>query len=117
MPCPTLLARGPWPGLFGILVRRSLCMALIMRGKTECALCHEVIAVEDEIVATSHFIADAKDPFWQYSDAPFHRRCFVAWDRREEFVRRFNEAVRPFVFGNWKRHQMQNDGSITEAEP
>jgi hypothetical protein len=33
-------------------------MALIIRGNTECALCREVVASDDDIVATSHFIAD-----------------------------------------------------------
>ena len=92
-------------------------MALIIRGKTECALCREVIAADDDIVATSHFIADPKDSLWEYSDAAFHRRCFAAWERRQEFVRRFNDAVRPFVFGNGKRHHMQDDGSIIQVAP
>ena len=92
-------------------------MALIIRGKTECPLCHQVIAADDDIVATSHFIADPQDWLWQYSDAAFHRRCFAAWDRREEFVRRFNEAVRPFVFCNGKRHHMQGNGDIVQVEP
>lgn len=93
-------------------------MALIIRGQTECRLCRELIAPDDDdIVATSHFIADPKDSLWQYSDAAFHRRCFATWERREEFVRRFNEAARPFVFGNGKRHYMQDDGVIIQVEP
>jgi hypothetical protein len=91
-------------------------MALIFRSKTECVLCHEVIATEDDIVASSAFIKDSKDSLWQYSDAAFHKRCFVAWQRREEFVRRFNETMKSFVFGNAKRHYMQDDGSIIQIE-
>src|SRR5205085_2574858 len=52
-------------------------MAMILRGETECMLCHEVLAKDDDIVATSHFIADRSDALWQYSDAGFHRRCFI----------------------------------------
>jgi hypothetical protein len=92
-------------------------MALIIRGKTQWPLRREVIAPDDDIVATSHFIADPKDSLWQYSDAAFHRRCFALWERREEFVRRFNDAARPFVFGNGKRHHMQDDGNIIQVEP
>lgn len=92
-------------------------MALICRGKTQCPLCGEVIGTYDTIVATSHFIADRTDSLWQYSDAALHQRCFAAWERREEFVRRFNEAVRPFVFGNGKRHFMQDDGVIIQIDP
>jgi hypothetical protein len=92
-------------------------MALIFTGKTKCVLCSEVIAAGDDIVATSHFIGDPKDSLWQYSDAAFHQRCFAAWERREEFVRRFNDTVRPFVFGNGKRHFMQDDGRVIQIEP
>lgn len=90
-------------------------MALIFRGKTECAICHKVITVDDEIVAASHFIGDTNDALWKYSDAVFHKRCFAEWDRREEFVKRFNEIMKPFVFGNGERQQMQNDGSIVHV--
>jgi hypothetical protein len=90
-------------------------MALLIRGRTECALCREVIEGEDDIVATSRFITDPKDSLWPYSDAAFHRRCFAAWERREEFIRCFNEAVRPFVFGDGKQDRMQDDGSIVQV--
>jgi hypothetical protein len=92
-------------------------MALIFRGETQCPLCREVIAADDDIVATSHFIGDPKDSLWQYSDAAFHRQCFAAWARREEFVKRFNETMKPFVFGNGKRQLMQDDGSIVQIKP
>jgi hypothetical protein len=80
-------------------------------------LCHEVLAKDDDIVATSHFIADRNDPLWQFSDAGFHRRCFIHWEHRGEFVRRYNEVMAVHVWGNGKRHQMNSDGSITETEP
>ncbi len=80
-------------------------------------LCHAVLAKDDEIVATSHFIADRNDPLWRYSDAGFHRRYFIRWEHREEFVRRFNEVMAQHVFGNGKRHRMSSDGSITDTEP
>ncbi len=80
-------------------------------------LCHEVLAKDDDIVATSHFIADRDDPLWRYSDAGFHRRCFIRWEHRDEFVRRYNEAMAVHVFGNGKRRQMSSDGSITDTDP
>ncbi|HTQ49960.1 MAG TPA: hypothetical protein VMJ12_04555 [Candidatus Acidoferrales bacterium] len=91
-------------------------MALIFRGKSKCKICGEVIDQNDDIVATSHFIADRKDSLWPYSDAPFHKRCFLTWDRREEFVARFNEIATPRVFGSGNYHQMQNDGSIIQVK-
>lgn len=92
-------------------------MALIDRGASKCAICGEVIGLDDDIVATSHFIADRTDSLWQYSDAPFHRRCFLVWDRRGEFVLRYNEIMEPHIFGNGKHHHMQDDGSIIQIEP
>jgi hypothetical protein len=92
-------------------------MALIIHGRTKCALCREIIAPDDELIGTPHFIGDRNDSLWSYSDAAFHRRCFLAWERREEFVRRFNEAAKPFVFGNGKRNHMQDDGDIIQIEP
>jgi hypothetical protein len=91
-------------------------MALIFDGKSKCALCGVIIASEDEIVATSHFVADPNDFFWKYSDAPFHRRCFLAWEKREEFIGRFNETMKLYVFGNGKRNYMLDDGTITQVE-
>jgi hypothetical protein len=91
-------------------------MALIIRGKTRCPLCYQIIATDDDVVAASQFIADPADSLWRYSDAGFHRRCFAEWDRRAEFVSRFNEAARAFRFGNGKRHHMQDDGSIIQIE-
>src|SRR5687768_7639130 len=87
-------------------------MAMICRGKSKCALCKEVIAAEDVIVATSHFIADEKSSLWRYSDAPFHKRCFLAWDRRPDFVRLYNETMGSLLFGNGKRHHMDDEGFI-----
>src|ERR1041385_6740900 len=87
-------------------------MALIFRGKSKCALCGEVIAVDDALVATSHFIADQSDSLWRYSDAAFHKRCFLAWERRAEFVRRYNDKMSGYVWGNGKRHHMDDEGFI-----
>jgi len=67
-------------------------MALLITGKSLCALCGEVIAKGDRAVGTSHFIGNPADPFFRYSDAPFHERCFDAWDKREEFLARYEEA-------------------------
>ena len=82
-------------------------MALVFRGKTECPLCHQVIVKDDEIVGTTHFIADSKDSLWQYSDAAFHRRCFLTWERREEFVAQYNQLT-----AGSRGHHMESDGSV-----
>ena len=85
-------------------------MALIITGKSHCAVCGEVIAKDDEIVATSHFLGPS-DPLFRYSDAPFHKRCFLTWQRREEFVTRYNAVTRGIA-----RHHMEADGSFTSHD-
>ena len=87
-------------------------MALIFTGRTLCALCDKVISSGDEIVGTSAFIADKDDPLWKYSDAAFHKTCFISWEKRGEFVSKFNRTMERFVFGDGKYHQMLDDGSI-----
>ena len=85
-------------------------MALIITGKSLCALCGDVIAKEDELVATSHFLGP-DDPLFRFSDAPFHKRCFLAWEHREEFVSRYNDVTRGVA-----RHHMEADGSFTSHD-
>lgn len=85
-------------------------MALIITGKSLCAICGEVIAKGDEVVATSHFLGPS-EPLHRYSDAPFHKRCFLTWDRREEFVTRYNDVTRGIAL-----HHMAADGSFISHE-
>ena len=70
----------------------------------------------DEIVATSHFIADSNDPLWQFSDSGMHRSCFLTWDQREAFVAKFNRLVSGITLGNGTYHQMESDGTIAVLE-
>jgi hypothetical protein len=87
-------------------------MALIILGATRCALCELVFGEGDDIVATSHFIADKTDPLWKYSDAGIHRRCFLAWGSRATFVEKFNATWGQEIWGNGTRHRMELDGTI-----
>ena len=87
-------------------------MAIILLGKTRCALCAMVLKEGDDLVATSHFIADQQNPLWRYSDAAMHRHCFLAWDQRQRFVDTYNAAVGPITWGDGTYHQMTDDGRI-----
>jgi len=87
-------------------------MALIMRGVTECSLCGSVLEKNAEIVATSHFIHDENDPLWRFSDSGMHRECFLNWEHREVFVRRFNLSLGKTIWGNSMRHRMDEAGEI-----
>ena len=68
-------------------------MALFSPGVSRCPLCGGVLHHEDDRVATTHFIGDASDPFYRFSDASMHRACFLKWDRRREFVRKHNSVM------------------------
>ena len=90
----------------------EVVVALILPGKTECSLCDNVIMDGDDIVATSHFIADRNDPLWRFSDSAMHRSCFLIWDQRGAFVAKFNQLVGGITFGNGTYHRMESDGTI-----
>ena len=88
-------------------------MALIFFGKTECSICGVVINENDDIVATSHFIAEPSDLLWRFSDSAMHRACFLGWDQRRNFVNKYNDNVGGIIFGNGTCHRMEDDGEIT----
>jgi len=69
-------------------------MALVIIGMSKCSICGKVISKDDEILATTHFIADEKDPLWRFSDSPMHRACYERWEHRDEFTQRYRSTVR-----------------------
>jgi len=91
-------------------------LALILRGKTPCSICGDVINDGDVVVATSHFIGDKDDPLWRFSDSGMHRDCFLSWPLREDFVLKYNAAVGDFTAENGTYHRMEADGYITVLE-
>ncbi len=73
-----------------------------------CPLCREAIGLTDDTVAIPDFLADESDPLWPYSDALYHRACFLLWDRRRELLGRFNTLARARS-GDW---HMAADGTL-----
>lgn len=59
-------------------------MVLLIRGKSTCAICGRVIAVEDSVVGFAAFL-DPTHRLWRYSDAAMHGPCYEAWPERAEF--------------------------------
>lgn len=96
-------------------------MAVIIRGKSKCSVCGKVIDERDQIVATSQFITDANDPLWKFSNTAMHKRCFLGWDRRSEFIDRYNQIASGSTSRGATYHRMERDGSFStgvgEAEP
>jgi hypothetical protein len=88
-------------------------VALIFPGKTECSICGVVLNEGDDMVATTHFIADQNDPLWRFSDSAMHRSCFLGWVQRQAFVRKYNETIGTITWGNGTYHRMEDDGHIS----
>lgn len=89
-------------------------MAIVILGRSRCAICNEVIERSDEVIATPAFIEDPHHSLWRFSDAGMHQSCFLAWDRRGEFVAEFNRVFDTHYRG--MRHMLP-DGRIEEREP
>jgi hypothetical protein len=87
-------------------------MAIILRGKTECSLCSIVIKDGDDIVATSPFIDDQNDLLYRFSDSAMHKSCFLDWDQRFNFVKKYNDAHRTVTRGDGTYNHMEDDGDI-----
>ena len=51
-------------------------MAILIRGATQCGICHKVIGDNDAVTMFSHFVANELDPLLRFSDASFHEPCF-----------------------------------------
>ena len=88
-------------------------MALISRGKTECSICGVVLEEGDDLVATTHFIADQADPLWRFSDSAMHGSCFLEWEQRQNFVQKYNDTIGTITWGNGTYHHMEDDGQIS----
>jgi hypothetical protein len=50
-------------------------MSILLRGKTRCPICGNVIEEEDEAVLFPHIILNEKDPLYALSDAACHSTC------------------------------------------
>lgn len=51
-------------------------MAIVLRGKTECRICGEVLDEDDEICAFPALISNQADPLFELNDCAFHKNCF-----------------------------------------
>jgi hypothetical protein len=88
-------------------------MAILILGKSRCALCNQVLASAEGTVTTSPFIADRAHPLFRYSDAAMHKLCFLEWPSRHDFVRLFNEAHQTRT---GERRYMNGAGEIHTGE-
>jgi hypothetical protein len=52
-------------------------MAIVIRGRTACGICREVIGPEARIKMFSAFVGNELDPLMKFHDAVFHEACFL----------------------------------------
>ncbi len=43
-----------------------------------------------------------------------HRKCFLEWEHRDVFIRRYNDAVGRRIWGNGLVKHMKPDGTIVQ---
>ena len=89
-------------------------MALILTGKTPCAICGAILKEGDDIFATSGGPIQPNDPLWQFQDAGMHRDCFRNWPLREPFRQKFNQYYDRHLRG---MRFIREDGIVEEREP
>jgi transcription elongation factor Elf1 len=66
-------------------------VVLLIRGKSKCSLCGQVLAPGEDVVGFSHFLGP-DHRLWRYSDSAMHPACFDSWPDKEEFLTLYAEA-------------------------
>ncbi len=51
-------------------------MAILIRGASQCQICHRIIQINDEVISFPPFIPNELDPLYLFHDANFHHDCF-----------------------------------------
>jgi hypothetical protein len=73
-------------------------MALVIKNRTACGICHRPLQDQDSIVSFPPFIANRCDPLYVFSDGAFHSACLdqspLATSARQ-WSARFDERNRP----------------------
>ena len=65
---------------------------------------------------TPDFLADDTDPLWRFTDAVIHRACFLVWDRRKQFIARYNRVARQLVADDGSYPHMTSEGEVVRRQ-
>jgi hypothetical protein len=79
-----------------------------LKDSMTCPLCGKPVAESADAVRTTAFLTK-RDPLWRSAGRQIHRSCFLVWDKREEFVRKFNIVMQ-------RIHRMDPRGDITDVD-
>lgn len=66
----------------------------ITPGETPCLLCRRAIDRDGDALSFVRFIEDPADPLAAFETGTFHRACFAAWDRQDEYLARYAAFAR-----------------------
>jgi hypothetical protein len=75
-------------------------MAIVLLGKTNCALCGKLLEEGQEIVSFSPFVSNELDPLGPFSDTAFHSHCFHHHPLSVEATARYDEMRKRTGPGN-----------------
>ena len=68
-------------------------MVMILRGRSKCPLCDEVLAEKDSVIAFPAFIPRGHQ-LSSFSDAAFHLPCFQKHEDADDVVALYNDHRR-----------------------
>ena len=71
-------------------------MAIIINGKSKCAICGKLINKDEAAIGFPHFIQDENSPLFFFSDRGFHENCFLQHPLSEDVlksVKKYDERL------------------------
>ena len=68
-------------------------MALLIRGASQCLICHHIIQIGDEVISFAPFIPNELDPLYLFHDANFHQDCFLNHPLADMAMKRYEEIT------------------------
>ncbi|MEU8005455.1 hypothetical protein AB0B66_30225 [Catellatospora sp. NPDC049111] len=68
-------------------------MALLISGKTRCAVCGEVIHAQDEVVMFAPGLFGPRSRPHRFDDASAHHRCLTGLDTGRQALRELKEFI------------------------
>ena len=72
-------------------------VALIAPGLSRCAACDRVLTEGDDVIGLTQFSRSPDDPLDRFSDAPFHKACWVSLPERPQI----EEQIRALGLERW----------------
>jgi hypothetical protein len=79
-----------------------------------CAVCGQAIGTDMRNILGFDFIEISQRDFHHFSDGLAHVSCLSTWERRDEFIRVWNQALGEYYTG--KQLRIAGDGHVTYTD-